>query len=659
MKKIVFLLTLIFTVLIGVCTAHAYNTDVYIDGVIVNFDSQTGFPFVQNGRTMVPLRQTMESFGATVDWEDDTQTAIVRMDTTTVLCKIGEYSIYRNNVKIPNDAAAVEVGGRTYLPIRVVLESFGAKVDWDGSVRVTSSGGTQLIYQVENSPSVTTNYWGIWNDALAQKQYGNYQLAIDKILSVSNVFLKDNDSASCAMLYKHLGECYSELGSFDYASQCFKREAFYWGITPGMNESKIDATRRAGLIAASTQLYVKSTDPDMGAKKYFGQKHEPMGGIYLGAYAEGDTNIHDPWNPSKFYMDTFPTLAGRDMAAYLLYLPYGMDASVYETHFQYAIKNNKLMQIALEPRGGLAEVIYEDPYLINLAKYMENHDCNFILRFGGEMNDPTSMWFDSPDVFIQKFRIVADVFHKYAPSVPVVWAPNFYPPDTIDDYYPGDEYVDYVGMSSYQMHTAVTDPLGKGVDRSRWSNQLDTIYSLYGHKKPIIIVEGGASCMDYDTWVDITSYAAWQIKDFYTYLPIKYPNVKMCFLFSADRERQKFALSNYPEYCRSYNEVIKSDLFLSSFSDDGYKYDYYELGNNVSLKSEPTELCSYVTNPENNTAYVIYYINGTPCGTSYGAPYSINVDFTPYANTQISINVKSFNANHMPVSDYTVTVNVK
>lgn len=642
----------------GMCTAHAYLVDVYIDGARVDYDESTGVPFVENGRTMVPLRQTMERFGAKLDWESDTQTAIVRKGSTTVLCKIGDYSICRNNVTIPNDAAAVEVGGRTYLPIRVVLESFGAKVDWDGSVRVTTSGGS-LISQVEDTPSVTTNYWGIWNDALAQKQYGNYQLAIDKILSVSNVFLNTNDSASCAMLYKHLGECYSELGNYNYASQCFSREAHYWSITPGMNESRIDAARRADLISVNTQLYVKTSDLSMGGARYFGVNHEPKSGVYLGAYAEGDSNIHDPWNPSKFYMNTFPMYSGRDMAAYLLYIPYGMELSNYESHFQHAISKGKLMQISLEPRNGLGEVKQNDTYLISLAKYMENHKCSFILRFAGEMNDVTSLWYNpDPSLFIEKFRIVADIFHTYAPSVPVVWAPNFYPPDTIDDYYPGDDYVDYVGISSYQMHSYVTDPLGKGVDRSRWSNQLDTIYSLYSHKKPIIIAEGGASCMDYDTWADVTPYAARQIKDFYTYLPIKYPNVKMCFLFSSDRDRQKFALSNNPEYCAAYRDAIGSDMYHSSFPAQNQPHSYYELGNNVSLKAEPVQICAYIAEPQNDVSYVIYYINGVQLAVSYGAPYSADADFTSYKGQLAEITVKAFDSNNTEISDYTVKVNV-
>ena len=178
---------LIAVILTFILAVSAFATEVYIDGVRVNFNDSTGYPFVQDGRTLVPLRVTMESFGATVDWESDTSTAVVRKGTTTVRCKIGDYNTYRNNVKIINDAAAVETGGRTYLPIRTVLESFGAKVDWDGNVIVTSPGAMALIHSIENTPSVTKNYWGIWNDAISQKNSGNYQTAINKILSISNL----------------------------------------------------------------------------------------------------------------------------------------------------------------------------------------------------------------------------------------------------------------------------------------------------------------------------------------------------------------------------------------------------------------------------------------------------------------------------------------
>ncbi len=658
MKKFISIFLMSAIVLSMICTTSYASTDVFIDGVKVNFNDSVGYPFTTGGRTLVPLRATMESFGAEVEWEGSAQTAIVRKDTTTVRCKLGENYIYRNNVKIANDAAAVERGGRIYLPIRAVLEAFGAVVDWDGNVIVTSPGSDYIINSIENTPSVTTNYWPVWTEALAQKSAGNYNDAINKICSVSSLFIKKNDAASNAMLYKHLGECYSNLKDYSKASSCFKREAYYWSHASGMEESRIDAQRRSKLIKTSAQIYVKTSDNTMGGRINFGKAHEPKGGVMLGAYAEGDGNIYDPYSPNKFYMDTFPNLIGKDVSAYLLYLPYGSDISHYNSHIEIAKSKNKIMQIALEPHNGLWSVNGSDGYLETLAKNMQKSGCRMMLRFAGEMNDTTSSWYTTDvNLYKEKFRIVADIFHKYAPSVPVIWAPNFYPSDTMDDYYPGDEYVDYVGISSYMMHQPVTDPLGAGVDRSRWSNQLDVIYSLYGHKKPIIIAEGGASYMDYDTYADITPFASAQIKDFYTYLPIKYPNVKLSFIFDSDRDRQKFSLSNNSSYLAGYKEGISSDLYVVN-PETPYSYDYYEVGNNVNIKAEQTELCSYIVTPSNDTAYVNYYVNDVYLATAYSIPYSVNVDFSAYKGQKVKITVSAFDANNIQTVSYSVTANV-
>lgn len=663
MKKLfkLFALTAVIMLCILSISALAEGTGVYIDGVAVKFDNSTGYPFVSGGRTLVPLRVTMESFGASVDWEADTSTAIVRKDTTTVRCKINENCIYRNNVKIENDAAAVIVGGRTYLPIRAVLEAFGAEVGWDGSVKVTSPGNGTLIYSIENTPSSTRNYWPVWNKALELKKSGDYTGCINTIKSISQVFLSENQNASGAMLYKHMGECYSNLKEYSNASACFKREAYYWSITPGMEQSRIDAERRSNLIKTTTQLYVKTTDNSMGARTYFGVKHEPEGGTILGAYAEGDTGIYNPYNPDMFYMDTLPELVGKDMGAYLLYFTYGSSVSVYDSHIKRAAEKNKIIQFHLQPLNGLASVNGTDGYLIKLAKEMEERSktCKLMLRFAGEMNDVTSKWYsEDPKVFIEKFRTVADIFHKYAPSVPVIWAPNFYPADTMDDYYPGDKYVDYVGISSYKSHSPVTDPLRQGVDRGRWSNQLDTIYSLYGHKKPIIVVEGGATYMDYDTGADITPFASRQLEDFYTYLPIKYPNVKMSFMFDRNNDRTRYCLSSNKQYLEAYQRGISSDLFVSDLTKSAYKYEYYEIGNNVKVKAEKTELCCYVTTPDNDTSYVNYYINGTYLATGKGIPYSVNADLTKYKGQKVEVTATAYGSDNNPSSTYTVKINV-
>lgn len=105
--------------------------EVSLNNVYIEYDDNYGKPYIdENNRTMVPLRLTLERFGAKVDWVDGI--AVVTQGDVTVQVPIGENFIYRNGEKIQNDTKAVVKNGRTYCPIRVVMESFGSEVIWDG-----------------------------------------------------------------------------------------------------------------------------------------------------------------------------------------------------------------------------------------------------------------------------------------------------------------------------------------------------------------------------------------------------------------------------------------------------------------------------------------------------------------------------------------------
>ena len=120
-------------------------TKIAIDGKEVTYSSQEGVPFIDAaGRTQVPFRQTMEEFGCDVSWNEAQKTAIATKNGIQVEVPIGASYVYRNGEKIENDTAALIKDGRTYLPIRVVLESFGASVQWNAatSTVVVSTTGT-------------------------------------------------------------------------------------------------------------------------------------------------------------------------------------------------------------------------------------------------------------------------------------------------------------------------------------------------------------------------------------------------------------------------------------------------------------------------------------------------------------------------------------
>ena len=137
MKKSVIALVTVLS--ISMTTSVFAGMGVSIDGTPVRFTQSTGFPVIdENGRTLVPLRAAMEAYGCTVNWNESANTAIVEKDGTIVTITAGEASMYVNSVRKVNDSAAKIIDGRVYLPIRAVLEAFGASVNWDELTNIVS-----------------------------------------------------------------------------------------------------------------------------------------------------------------------------------------------------------------------------------------------------------------------------------------------------------------------------------------------------------------------------------------------------------------------------------------------------------------------------------------------------------------------------------------
>ena len=89
--------------------------------------------YIENGRTMVPLRFRSEALGEKVDWKADTKSVIVGDNKASLV--IGEKEINANGKKIAIDSPAVIKDSRTFVPLRAISEILGAKVDWESSTR--------------------------------------------------------------------------------------------------------------------------------------------------------------------------------------------------------------------------------------------------------------------------------------------------------------------------------------------------------------------------------------------------------------------------------------------------------------------------------------------------------------------------------------------
>lgn len=132
MRKFIPTLLLAITLLLSPLSGYSQHIDVYVDQEKVPFNQSTGYPFVDsNSRTLVPFRVVLEQFGCTVSWNQQKGIATASKNGVVVEVPIGENYIKINTARKANDSSAQIVAGRTYLPIRAVLEAFGATVSWD------------------------------------------------------------------------------------------------------------------------------------------------------------------------------------------------------------------------------------------------------------------------------------------------------------------------------------------------------------------------------------------------------------------------------------------------------------------------------------------------------------------------------------------------
>lgn len=138
MKKLLSVL-LSFVLCISMITPAIAQQEISIivNGAEIEFDVS---PFIENGRTMVPLRAICEAMGAKVSWNDEARCATVSKDAHTRTFYIDEGTIFDglSSVRYPCDVAPKIVNDRTFVPLRAIAQSVDCNVGWDEKTRTVT-----------------------------------------------------------------------------------------------------------------------------------------------------------------------------------------------------------------------------------------------------------------------------------------------------------------------------------------------------------------------------------------------------------------------------------------------------------------------------------------------------------------------------------------
>lgn len=135
--NIIIVITLVLAV-ISSPVANALNIpdsqipiDIMVNGSFIKTDAS---PYIEYDTTFVPIRFVSEALGAKVEWDAPTATASILYGNTTIHLTEGKNIAYVNGQPVKLNKHVRITRSRTFVPVRFVAESLGARVDWDGTL---------------------------------------------------------------------------------------------------------------------------------------------------------------------------------------------------------------------------------------------------------------------------------------------------------------------------------------------------------------------------------------------------------------------------------------------------------------------------------------------------------------------------------------------
>ncbi len=300
-------------------------------------------------------------------------------------------------------------------------------------------------------------------------------------------------------------------------------------------------------------------------ENYEYQKMEEEKGVLVGAYVLQDSFIEQS-------MEQFNDITNEKHGSFFRYVGYGMP---FPTKWVEEVKAvGAIPHIAFEPNGGLEEVV-DDIYIREWARAAFESDTPIYLRWASEMNGTWTQYSGKSEQYIEKWRMMYDLFQEEAPNCAFVWTVFTFPESTINSFYPGDEYVDWVGVNIYNVMYHNNNINSPG-DHEDPLELLDYVYNLYSYKKPIQVSEYGATHYSITDGEYHSEWAAEKITRLYSNLAKYYPRVKSIFYFDVNnlthynesRRINDYSVTNDEIVLEAYKDAVSSYHFLSEYTEN-------------------------------------------------------------------------------------------
>jgi beta-mannanase len=254
---------------------------------------------------------------------------------------------------------------------------------------------------------------------------------------------------------------------------------------------------------------------------------------------------YQDWAHGGFYAPYFDAIVNRGATPLLTWEPN-----------DYTLGNGP------QPEYALATIVAgnHDSYIRQFARDAAAWHQTFFLRFAHEMNGDWTPWCvgvsgNTSEQYVAAWRHIVDIFRQEgATNVRWVWTPNvtFYGAQPFAPMYPGDKYVDYVGLDGYNYGTIAS--WARWTDFSTvFSDSYDALMRLT--TEPVIIAEVASVEVGGDK-------AAWINQAFLHDIPARFPRVRAIIWYnSADYMNADWRINSSESALSAFREVATAALY--------------------------------------------------------------------------------------------------
>lgn len=254
-----------------------------------------------------------------------------------------------------------------------------------------------------------------------------------------------------------------------------------------------------------------------------------------------------------------------------------------------------------------------------------------LIRFASEFN--CNALGNDAAAYVAMFRTVADMVHEY-PNLGIVWSPVDIGglDKSFADFYPGDEYVDWVGASCYSQRYFCGKQDTSDIESdyfftgaNSWAtNKLKPLMNFlaeYNIRKPVMLSECGVATNN-KYGEDCTAFAVPRLRNMLYSVIMEYPQIKLINYFNSYRENEIecYDISAYPYAAQIFNEAANSGAFIRELGGESdFVFTAWESSGEIEVSDNL--LSVYATAGSASDESLEFRLDGEWYHRADGAPY--------------------------------------